>query len=215
VLVGEDGHGEVLSRYEHQVLRKALALARSEDREPHSIAEGLSWLSLSKEEQQPEMILGDFLHGLMDRVTPAAGQIVGMLADSLRDRPTFIDDSDDEGTMDTLEAFLKLLRQDNWLAEFLRLRVKKYAESCPQPLEVMQFLAEESVTFDSNLADAKQMIRDYPELFGMRGFGPADVPGLAEALAEAEADVPETDTDEADSDEGTHEAKTQEATSGN
>ena len=88
-----------------------------------------------------------------------------------REEPSFMREEEGERQATCLKAFLKVLQDGKWLADFLGVRMPQYAERCPTPLEVIQALTEAAAHFDSGLRDAKRMVEDC----GIRRCG-TDVP---------------------------------------
>lgn len=163
VLIGDKrGEGTVLSESELTILQNALALWRSEDSEANVIAKAL--LGCSEKRQGGWFRI--FLWELMDCTTGVLDETVGMLV-ALREDPVFLRDNENgEERMRSLQAFLKILQRGDWLADFLFAeRIEKYAKKCPQPLELMRALAEHADYFESDVEDAKRMMREWPELF--------------------------------------------------
>jgi len=165
VLVGPSvDETTVLTDTEYETLKSALRLARSEDKEAEAIA---SALRACTEEVcvKPEGVFRQFFRGLMLDFGEHMDELQGILVDS-DGSPIFM--REDEGTehIAALKAFLKILEAKGWLAEFFwPVRIERYVEKAPTPLEVMQELTESAVIFECNISDAKDMIRDWPQFF--------------------------------------------------
>lgn len=171
VLVGDHGESTVLSEEEFELLQNALALQRSADPEADAIAKGLLGCSKEHHSKWGGGWFSLFLSELMEYASEVHGEIVGMLVETRRD-PIFLRDYQaGEDHMRSLQAFLKILQRRDWLAEFLFTpRIEKYVDKCPTPVELIEALVEPTENFDTDIHNAKRMMREWPELFGIKPF---------------------------------------------
>lgn len=165
VLVGPDkDETTLLDGDEYRKLKSALQVIRSEDRESNAVLSALrAFTGHSFEGSTP---LATFFSYLMSDLADAMDEIQGILVQG-DEEPIFM--RDDKGTEHAaaLKAFLKILEADSWLTDFfIPVRIEQYAEETPTPLRVMQDLAEPAMIFESDVAEAKRMIREWPELVG-------------------------------------------------
>jgi hypothetical protein len=152
-----------LSESEYKTLKCALELARSEDKEAEAIASALQ--DCTEDCVKSKGVFRGFFRSLMLDFGEHIDEIQGMLVEHF-EQPIFLREDEGAEHVTALKAFLKILEAKGWLANFFwPVRIERYAEKSPTPLEVMQDLTESAVMFECDINDAKKMIREWPELF--------------------------------------------------
>jgi hypothetical protein len=175
VLVGEH-ETTLLEEEEYRRLKDVLELCRGLDcRETAAI---LSALRAYRGDLMPGRTpIASFFAYLMADLSPNMDEVQGILVQA-GEEPSFMRDEEGEQHGVALEAFLKILQSRNWLADFfVPVRIEKYAEKTPTPLSVMQDLTESAEMFESYVADAKRMMREWPELVGSIQSSPSTPAG--------------------------------------
>lgn len=173
VLVGPNvEETTTLTESEYQTLKNALRLARAwergqglgeDDREANAIASALR----DCDETMCRAYRGTlraFLRFLMVARGEHADEIRAMLVDPSE----VILMREDEGARHaaSLKALLRILESGGWLADFFSPGLLEFwAKKTPTPLAVMEQLTEPAFNFESTIDEAKQMMRDWPELF--------------------------------------------------
>jgi hypothetical protein len=152
-----------LTDTEYETVKNALRLARSEDTEADAIASALQ--VCTEDRVKSEGVFRSFFRHLMLDFGSHLDEIQGMLVEPF-EQPIFLREEEGEQNVAALKAFLKILEAKGWLANFFwPVRIERYAEKAPTPLEVMHDLTEDAINFECDIADAKKMIRGWPELF--------------------------------------------------
>jgi hypothetical protein len=162
VLVGP-GNDEtaLLDEQEYRTLKRALAVVRSEQREPNAILSALR--AYTGKQCTGIGPSASFFTYLMMDLADNMDEVQRILVQSGED-PTFMRHEEGQRHAARLKAFLKVLQDGKWLADFLDERMPQYAGRCPTPLEVMQSLIEAAAHFDTEMRDAKRMVEDWPQL---------------------------------------------------
>ena len=176
VLIGpEIADGTVLSEYEYLVVRNALRLARSEDSEEDAISYALRY-----SENHKTSVLRRFLGNVMEHLGEHCEDMRGLIWNWDAKEVIFLREEEGQEQADAVNALVKLLRAGGWLAEFIECELNYYARNPEKnyhtPFELMFHLAEEAENLESDVDNAKALMKRYPERF-------AAVPAKAAAKA--------------------------------
>jgi hypothetical protein len=156
----EFNESTMLSESEYKLLKCALQLARSEEKEAQAIVDALQ--GYLKDAGPKFKGLPLFFTFFMDRLGGHCDEVQGMLIDKAR-APIFIEE---ERHVAALASLLEILQSGGWLAGFMAsFRLKMWAEECPTPLDVMQELVEQAENFECDIHDAKRMLERWPQFF--------------------------------------------------
>jgi hypothetical protein len=193
VLVGpSQDESTLLDEDEYRTLKDVLELCRGLDcRETAAI---LSALRAYRGNLIPGgTAIASFFAYLMADLSPDMDEVQGILVQAGKE-PSFMRDEEGEQQAVALQAFLKILQSRNWLADFfIPVRIEKYAENPPTPLKVMRDLTESAEMFQSYVADAKRMMREWPEFFPGQNVKTAEPREANESLQAAEPSDDRTD----------------------
>jgi hypothetical protein len=157
----EFNESTMLSDDEYKLLKCALQLARSEEKEAQAMVYALRGYVEDATPKLKGLLL--FFALLMGELGQTCDEVEGMLVGKAK-QPILIDDKDN---IAAAEALLKILQQPRgWLPDFLRsFRLKMWAEKTPTPLEVMEALTEEAFNFECDISDAKRTMSAWPQFF--------------------------------------------------
>jgi hypothetical protein len=177
---GIPGHEtQPLSRSEYWALKTCLELYRSKNKELHAIGEAVRSCS-DQHGIGKHYELGWFLRTLYGEIGEDHEEFDGLLTRSFE--PPLLLQETRRGAgfdeCDSLAAFLTVLRTDGWLAEWLDMLVRRFADpkpgAPPTPLDLMDLLTSEAGEFKTKIDNARRVLQHQWNALGFFGSTPPD-----------------------------------------
>lgn len=167
VLIGPKcGDSEILSAHEYSAVKNLIQLYRLKgSKEASAIVDGIyhcDAAALGSFGKERGLLLY-FLKNLMHELGEHADEISAMFTDGW-ETLMFLREDEDSYQTRCVTALLKILEGESWFAEWLLIFLPAYVREKWSPVEVMWKLSEEATNFESNIEDAKRMLKDWPEL---------------------------------------------------